>query len=149
MSTSEGSRRRSASRSGSTSPFWNLVTDLFGAQARGYFAAKARVCTEDSMIVAEILLCLLVIETWMRVVIPSLGLQSGEPCPWAGYVRRQDMFLGTPLGYFSLYMMVCGTMEYLWGHLWVEDAKKLSIQGKSMSKDDTKKAIAFACRCLE
>eukprot|EP00929_Paragymnodinium_shiwhaense_P069403 TRINITY_DN34_c2_g1_i1.p1 TRINITY_DN34_c2_g1~~TRINITY_DN34_c2_g1_i1.p1 ORF type:complete len:362 (-),score=47.25 TRINITY_DN34_c2_g1_i1:457-1542(-) len=148
MCRPETSKQRVATRLIRDSPFWNLVTELFGAQARDYFAAKAHVCAEDSLIVAEILVCFVVIEVWMRVVIPALGLQSGEACPWASYVRREYMFIGTPIGYLTLYFVVCGTMDYLWSHVWHEAAKKLSIQGKSMSKEDTKKAISFACRCF-
>eukprot|EP00929_Paragymnodinium_shiwhaense_P069404 TRINITY_DN34_c2_g2_i1.p1 TRINITY_DN34_c2_g2~~TRINITY_DN34_c2_g2_i1.p1 ORF type:complete len:141 (-),score=7.87 TRINITY_DN34_c2_g2_i1:282-704(-) len=99
MCKAEVSQQRAVRTAHRASPFWNLVNDLFGAQARGYYAAKAQVRSEDTLIVAEILVCFVVIETWMRVVLPGLGLQSGEPCPWASYVRRQDMFLGTPLGY--------------------------------------------------
>eukprot|EP00929_Paragymnodinium_shiwhaense_P018156 TRINITY_DN12827_c0_g1_i1.p1 TRINITY_DN12827_c0_g1~~TRINITY_DN12827_c0_g1_i1.p1 ORF type:complete len:273 (+),score=13.19 TRINITY_DN12827_c0_g1_i1:72-890(+) len=126
----------------------NLVSGPSRLYSKAYSAAKVQVCREDSLIIPEILLCFVIIEIWMQIVLPALGLQSGEPCPWAGYLRREHMFVCTPLCCLALYVAICGTMDRLCQQVSRVEAKSVYSQKQTMSRHDTREAVRFACRCF-
>eukprot|EP00929_Paragymnodinium_shiwhaense_P109549 TRINITY_DN76014_c0_g1_i1.p1 TRINITY_DN76014_c0_g1~~TRINITY_DN76014_c0_g1_i1.p1 ORF type:complete len:346 (+),score=70.53 TRINITY_DN76014_c0_g1_i1:92-1129(+) len=131
-----------------SSAVWNLFAALFGAHEREYYAGKAQVVKEDLLIMAEILVFFVISETWMRVVLPGLGLQTGVPFPGADALKRHHFFFMTPIGYLFMYISTCGTITYLYDYVWPEEGKRLSIQGKNMPPEEMRKALGFAGRCI-
>lgn len=144
--------RPAAKRSGSSDQkdglIWRLVHDVFSAQARGYYGlGGVRFTADDGLIFAEMAIIFIISESWMRVALPALGLQSFERCPWAEYVRREHMLIGTPVGYAAMYVGIAGGVDYLWTRVWSEEGARLKIQPtKQMTVDEQKKAWVFAAK---
>jgi sterol desaturase/sphingolipid hydroxylase (fatty acid hydroxylase superfamily) len=99
--------------------------------------------------VAEMSFFFTVAEVYLAVVLPTLlGTVRGSAVPFAGLATRFAVSLAAPLGYAWMYFVVCGCIHAAYTYIWPEEGRRLSIQGKPMTRDEFEKAIKFSCKCI-
>jgi lathosterol oxidase len=47
-----------------------------------------------------------------------------------------------------MYVIVCGSIHMTYTHIWPEEGRRLSIQGKPMTSEELEKAILFSCKSI-
>lgn len=99
--------------------------------------------------VYEMAFFFLLAELYLCIVLPTLfGPVRGSAVPLEPFVTRAGVALAAVLGYFSMYVIVCGSIHMSYTHIWPEEGCRLSIQGKPMTSEELNKAILFSCKSI-
>ena len=124
------------------------VSHLLDCNVRRYLDEGERFHWQDFLMLTEMAIAAAVSEAYLSVLLPSTGLVSQAPCPFAPWATRPVLFFAAPLLYLLMYSFVCGSIFYTFTYRFPDEGRRLSIQNKAMTSLDTQRAIVFSIKSI-
>lgn len=123
-------------------------SDLLDCQARRYLQEGESFHWQDLLMLTEMAIAAIISEIYLAQILPSLGLVSNSAAPFAPVATRFVLFVMAPLNYLLMYMVVCGSIHYLYTCRYPEEGRRLSIQSKPMNDLEMRRAIVFSIKSI-
>eukprot|EP00438_Fugacium_kawagutii_P011432 Skav235905 [mRNA] locus=scaffold256:202753:203544:- [translate_table: standard] len=123
-------------------------SDLLDCQVRRYLQEGESFHWEDLLMLTEMAIAAIISEIYLAQILPSLGLVSNSAAPFAPVATRFVLFVMAPLNYLMMYLVVCGSIHYLYTCRYPEEGRRLSIQSKPMNDLEMRRAIVFSIKSI-